>query len=252
MNIYSTGKQKKNYIDIHSHILFGMDDGARDIDTSRQMLRIAAKNGITAIILTPHNKPGHRGMDSARVAEKLEKLKTCLLQENIDIKLYLGNELYYRSELVWEIEDGQAYSLTGSRYVLIEFNPLDGYDYIRNGINEILMGGYYPVLAHAERYQNVCTKKDGIADLVEMGCYIQVNAGSVMGKFGLKTASLTKKLLKQHLVHFIATDAHDLGKRAPYLADCADYITKKFGEDDCRTLLYDNPMCILSDKAIIN
>lgn len=242
----------KNYIDIHSHILFGVDDGAGDIETSMQMLRTAAKDGVTDIILTPHNKPGRHSVSPARMAEKADALRMRLSQENIGIRLYIGNELYYRSELIREIEDGQAYTLAGSRYALIEFNPLDDYDYIRNGINTILMGGYYPILAHVERYQNVCSKKGAVADLAEMGCYIQVNAGSIMGNFGLGTKRLTRKLLQQHLVHFVATDAHDTGKRAPYLADCADYIGRKYSESYAQALLYDNPGRILSDKAITN
>lgn len=250
MSTYFTGKQMKKYIDIHSHILFGVDDGARDIDASMQMLQIAEQNDISAIILTPHNKPGHHRIEPAQMAEKLEKIKTRLTQENSNIKLYLGNEVYYRSRLAEEIEDGKIYTLAGSRYVLIEFNPSDDYGYIRNGINEVLLGGYYPILAHAERYQNVCTKKDGIADLVDMGCYIQVNAGSIMGKFGLKTASFTKKLLKQHMVHFIATDAHDPEKRTPQLAGCAAYVEKKYGESYGRKLFYKNPECILCDGEI--
>ncbi|MCM1386250.1 MAG: hypothetical protein NC231_02895 [Bacillus sp. (in: Bacteria)] len=249
MSTYAAKRQIKNYIDIHSHILYGIDDGAKDMETSKKMLGLAAADGITAIILTPHNKPGHHDT-SQQAAERVEKLRAWLTKENIDIKLYIGNELYYRSELVWEIEDARAYTLAGSRYVLVEFSPLDDYDYIRNGLNAILMGGYYPVLAHAERYQNLCAKKGGIADLVEMGCYIQVNAGSIMGKFGFGAKQFTKKLLKHRQVHFVATDAHDTGNRAPYLADCADYVGRRYGEDYSRQLFYDNPERVLQDKEI--
>lgn len=249
MSINTAEKQIKQYIDIHSHIVYGVDDGAKDMETSMKMLRSAAADGIAAIILTPHNKPGHHDT-VMQAAERVEKLRKRLAQENIDIKLYIGNELYYRSELVWEIEDGRAYTLAGSRYVLVEFNPLDDYDYIRNSINAVLMGGYYPILAHIERYQNVCAKKNGVADILEMGCYIQVNAGSVMGKFGFGTKQFTRKLLKHRQVHFIATDAHDTTKRAPYLADCADFVSRKYGADYSRQLFYDNPKRILQDKEI--
>ena len=177
-------------------------------------------------------------------------LKILKKKENIDIILYTGNELYYRSGLTDEIEDGQAYTLADSRYVLIEFNPLDDYDYIRNAVNTVLMDGYYPVLAHAERYRNVCTKKYAVTELIEMGCYIQVNAGSIMGKFGFGTKQFSRKLLKQRQVHFVATDAHDIGKRAPYLSDCAKYISRKYGRDYSRKLFYDNPECILQDEEI--
>lgn len=240
----------ENYIDMHSHILYGLDDGARDIGTSMHMLRLAAKDGISGIILTPHNKPAHRRITHHSMAEKIEKLKTSLLEENITIKLYLGSELYYRSGLPEEIGGGHACTLAGSRYALVEFSPLDDYDYIRNGIYTMLMSGYYPILAHVERYQKVCEKKDGVADLAEMGCYLQMNAGSIMGRFGFRTKILSNKLLKRRLVHFVATDAHDTDKRAPHLADCADYIRRKYGESYARALLYDNPARILSNEAI--
>lgn len=242
----------EKYIDIHSHILPGMDDGARDLETGIRMLRIAADDGISQIILTPHNKPGHHTVSPFQMAAKVEELRSCLRKEGIEMKLYIGNELYYRSGLIQEIEDGRAYTLAGSHYVLVEFSPLEDYDYIRNGIYALLTGGYYPILAHAERYRNVCTRKSGITDLVEMGCHIQVNAGSVMGKCGLGAKQLTRKLLKQHLLHFIATDAHDFGKRAPHLAGCAAYVRKKSGEAYGRELFYDNPMHVVLDETITN
>lgn len=250
MSTYSAGRQMKNYIDIHSHILYGIDDGSRDMETSMKMLRIAAKDGIEAIILTPHNKPGRHTHGLLQASEKAEKLKQRLAKENIHIKLYIGNELYYRSGLAEEIESGHAYTLAASRYVLVEFNPLDGYDHIRNGINALLMDGYYPILAHAERYRNVCAKKNGIADLVDMGCYIQINAGSIMGKFGWGTKRFTRKLLKQHQVHFVATDAHDAKKRAPHMAACAEYISRKYGENYSRRLFYENPGRILQREEM--
>ena len=127
---------------------------------------------------------------------------------------------------------------------------MDAYDYIRNAVNTVLMNGYYPVLAHAERYRNVCAKKYAVTELIEMGCYIQVNAGSIMGKFGFGTKQFSRKLLKQRQVHFVATDAHDTGKRAPYLSDCAKYVSRKYGRDYSRKLFYDNPECILQDEEI--
>lgn len=241
----------EDYIDMHSHILPYVDDGSKNTDMSMQMLRIAADDGISGIVLTPHNKPGHHPVDHSRIAAKAEALQSRLGDENIEMKLYIGSELYYRSELVRELENGLAGTMAGSQYVLVEFGPLEDYDYIRNGIYSLLMNGYSPILAHAERYQNICTGKFGIDDLIEMGCYIQVNAGSIMGKFGLKCKGYTRKLLKQHQIHFIATDAHDLRKRAPYLADCAEYVARKIGKEYSRLLCYENPLRIIRNEEIL-
>ena len=250
MRINPTGRHMENYIDIHSHIIPGVDDGARNMETGMHMLQIAADDGISEIILTPHNKPGHHPMDFSKTVSKVEELQKRLLENDIAIKLYIGNEIYYRSEIVREIENGQAATLAGTHYVLVEFNPLDDYDYIRSGIYTLLMNGYRPILAHAERYRNIRIKKSGLEDLIEMGCYIQLNADSIMGKLGFEIRQFTRKLLKKELVHFIATDAHDATKRVPKLSACAEYVTKKYGEDYASYLLYDNPYEVIRDKEI--
>ena len=239
----------KNFIDIHSHILPGVDDGSDSFETSMRMLRCAADDGISGIILTPHNKPGHRHRHFSEIMSRVETLRKRISEDSINIDLYMGSELYYRNGLLEEIENDSAGTLAGSRYVLVEFNPHEDYDYIRNGIYSLLTGGYYPILAHAERYRNVCAGRARIDDLIEMGCYIQVNAGSVMGKAGPKAKRFVKTMLKQRQVHFIATDAHDLGKRAPYLSDCAHFISKKYGEDYSEKLFFDNPLCVIGDEA---
>ena len=218
----------ENYIDIHTHILPGVDDGAQSPEMSLEMLRMAAGDGIGQIILTPHSKPWHRHRSCAEVASGVARLRELLQEERLDIQLYTGNELFYRSGLLEELEAGQAAALADSHYVLVEFDPAADYDYIRNGVYTLLTGGYYPILAHVERYKNVCTKKTGVAELIEMGCF----------------------MLGQGLVHFIATDAHDLRRRCPCLSACAKYLEKKFGADDSRRLLHDNPGCVLRDEYI--
>lgn len=240
----------KHLIDIHSHILPGVDDGAADYEMSMRMLKCAADDGISAMILTPHDKPGHRHRHFSEMAARMEKLQSMMAEEEIEIDLYMGRELFYRSGVLEHMEEAQAGTLAGSRYLLVEFNPMEDYGYIRNGIYSLLMKGYYPVLAHVERYQNICAEKSGVSDLIDMGCYMQVNAGSVTGTFGLKTRQFVKHILKRGQVHFIASDAHDLGKRAPRLLACADYISKKYGRDYSRKLFHDNPMDVIRDREI--
>ncbi|MDE6603578.1 MAG: hypothetical protein K2K90_15825 [Lachnospiraceae bacterium] len=240
----------KNLIDMHSHILPGVDDGSANHEMSVQMLRCAADDGISAMILTPHNKPGHRHMHFSKWLSKMDNLRKAMAEEHIEIELYMGSEVYYRSGVLEKIGNDAAGTLAGSRYVLVEFNPLEDYDYIRNGIYDLLMGGYYPVLAHAERYRNVCTGKHGVDDFIEMGCYIQVNAGSVTGKYGLKTKGFVRNILKRGQVHFVATDAHDLKRRPPCLSDCADFIRKRYGEEYSQKLFCDNPLYVIRDKEI--
>lgn len=240
----------ENYIDIHSHILPGVDDGAGSMEMSLEMLRMADGDGIVGIILTPHSKPWHRRRNCVEIAAEAERLRDKLREEGLLIKLYTGNELYYRSGLTRELEDGLAGTLAGSRYALVEFAPSADFDFIRKGVYELLTGGYRPVLAHAERYKNLCADKKGVAELTAMGCFMQVNAGSVMGRYGFGVMGLTRKMLKQGMVHFIATDAHDRKRRRPCLSECAKYVEKKFGADSSRRLFFDNPLCVLKDEDI--
>lgn len=238
------------YIDIHCHILPGMDDGSDSMETSLRMLRMADEDGISQIILTPHNKPWHKNTNHAGMEAKVGQLQERLCREGLGIKLYAGSELYYHSGLTEELDQGMAETLSGSRYVLVEFDPLADYDYIRNGIYTLLMGGYYPIAAHVERYKNVCCKTDRLIELIEMGCLMQVNAGSIMGQYGFAVKGLTRKMLKRGMIHFVATDAHDTERRSPCLSQCAEYIGKKYGESSRRRLFYDHPMCVLQDEYI--
>lgn len=242
----------ETYIDIHCHILPGIDDGADSLETSLEMLRMAEADGISQMILTPHNKPWHTKIDHTGMRARVDQLQKRLCQEGLAIKLYTGSELYYRGGLAEELDQGAVETLADSQYVLVEFDPLADYDYIRNGIYALLSGGYYPIAAHTERYRNVCCKTNRIIELTDMGCFIQVNAGSIMGKYGSGTKFLTRKMLKEDLVHFIATDAHDLYKRNPCLSQCAQYIGKKYGESSAKRLFYDNPMCVLRGEYIRN
>lgn len=238
------------YIDIHAHLLPKIDDGAKDLDTSLEMFRIAEKSGIREMILTPHFKPMRHNAGPEKIAVLIGQMEAKLKEEKIDIQLYPGNELYYHSEMVSRIEEKQACTMADSDYVLVEFGPMDEYDYIRNGIYQVIAGGYRPILAHAERYEAVSRGEERVEDLIQMGCYIQLNAGSIMGQFGFGTKQFTKKLLKQRLVHFVATDAHDTAKRAPKLNECAKYISKKFGEAYMRELLYENPLHMIQNEYI--
>lgn len=240
----------KNFIDIHSHILPGVDDGADSFEMSMQMLRHAAADGISGIICTPHNKPDRRHVPFSNMVSRVEKLREMMAEEAVSIELHTGSEMYYRSGIMEEMRNDMAGTMAGSRYVLVEFDPLADYEYLRNGINTFLMGGYHPILAHAERYQNVATRRHGVDDLIDMGCCIQVNAGSITGKSGPGTKRFVKKLLKQRQVHFIATDAHDMKKRLPCLSNSADFVRKKYGEDYCRELFYNNPLHVILNEEI--
>ena len=239
-----------SYIDIHSHILPKIDDGAENFDVSMDMLRTAHADGIGSIILTPHFKPGHHNAGQERINALAGRLRQEMEKEGMDIRLYAGNEFYYHDGMFRELEEGRACTMAGSSYVLIEFGPMERFGYIRGGLYEALAHGYRPILAHVERYGSLLGKPDWVDELIQMGSCIQVNAGSILGKMGFGAKQFTRRLLKEGLVHFVATDAHNADKRKPELADCGSYIGRKYGEDYAARLLCGNPMHVIRDEYI--
>lgn len=236
--------------DIHNHILPGVDDGSKDMDMSIRMLKIAAKDGITDIILTPHNKPDRRNVYASEMLPMIEALKKRCKEEGIEIRLHRGNEIYYRKDVVERLEIGKATTMAGSRYVLLEFSPKDTWDYVKKGTYEILAGGYMPIIAHVERYEHVVSHISRVSELCDMGAYIQINASSLMGEVGRPIKKISKELMKEGLVSFIASDAHEDKKRTPKLKAAIKYVNKKFGELTATRIFKINPMKVIEDEYI--
>lgn len=238
------------YIDIHSHVLPGVDDGAQDLEQSVAMLRQAQDNGIQQMIVTPHQKEGRHCVSPRRMKKMTEQLQSIAAQEDVHVKLYCGNELYYRSGLVSLLQSGEVCTLAGSSYALIEFSPADEFSYIRNGLYQILSAGYYPILAHGERYRCLLNQQKRIRELIELGCYLQVNAESVLGKLGFGVRHYLQRLFQERLVHFVSTDAHDTQKRRIRTAECARVLKRKYGEQYAMELLRDNAQYVIEDMEI--
>ena len=237
----------KYFIDIHCHCLPQVDDGAKNIDETLAMMKIAYSEGIRTIIATPHFKGRGRGIDPESLEELVDFVNVLLLQENIGIKVYRGNELFYNSEVSETLGEGRLSTLAGSGYVLVEFYPNEEFRNIKAGLYDLLSSGYVPVLAHVERYLNI-NKLQEVEELIELGAYIQVNAATILGEMGRSAKSFVKKLLKKRYVHFVASDAHSPRSRAPRLMMCAKYLEKKYGSEYVEELFYYNPMRIIENE----
>ena len=233
-------------IDIHSHILPFLDDGAKSEEQAMIMLEIAKSEGITSIIATPHYHGLKKSAFSEKVQESVEQLQEKLLARDINITLYPGNEIYYFQDVEKELADGQVNTLAGSRYVLTEFHPGEDYQYINMGLSNLERHGYYPVLAHIERYENLFNKKERIWDLKNSGVQIQVNASSFTAK-GIGNAYRKRAmwLLKEQLIDYVATDSHSDKHRAPRVRECEKILRKKAGGDYTRKILIENAQHIL-------
>ncbi len=228
------------YIDMHSHILPGMDDGSRSIGQTLRMLEIAVSEGITAMIATPHNMPGKGCPPGSVVRRKVEELRRTVEQENIPMEIAAGTEYYYREEVLDILEDGDCVTLGNSDCVLVEFEPMAERTYIRNALRNILGLGYTPVIAHVERYAKLMEDASVLYDMRKNGILVQVNAMSVTGDNGRQAKKDVRGLLKKGLVDFVATDAHSDGRRAPFMEKCAETLYKKYGAEYADRLLFGN------------
>lgn len=238
------------FTDVHCHILPGLDDGAKSLEQSREMFAIAYQEGIREIIVTPHNYASKKSASANTIRTAVEQLENHLKEWDFPILLHAGNEIYYRSDVVDELEQGLILTLAGSHYVLVEFDPYTEYSYLRDGLSRLAHWGYYPVLAHAERYDCLYRKKERIRDLKNAGIYCQVNASTFLEKWGSEYKKRAKLLLKENAVNLIGTDAHSTRSRAPKMKQAAEYITKKLGKEEAERILFQNPQMIIKDKRI--
>lgn len=228
------------YTDIHSHILPAVDDGSKSLEQTIAMLNIACNQGISSMIATPHNMPGKGCPSTALVMEKVMELNRVAYEEEIPITIYPGTEYYFREEVLELFQKEEAITLGKSECVLVEFDPMTERTYFRNSLREILGTAYTPVIAHVERYVNVMEDISVLKELRKMGVLVQVNSSSVTGDNGFRIKSYVKKLLRDHMVDFIGTDAHSDGRRAPCMEKCANILYKKYGAEYADALLGDN------------
>ena len=233
------------YIDMHSHILPGMDDGSKSMGQTLRMLETAVSEGITTMIATPHNMPGKGCPPGSVVRRKVDELRRTVEQERIPLEIVAGTEYYYREEVLDILDSEDAVTLGNSDCVLVEFEPLAEKNYIRNALRNILGLGYRPVIAHVERYAKLMEDISLLTDMRKNGILVQVNAMSVTGDNGRQAKKDVRNLLKKGLVDFVATDAHSDGRRAPFMGKCAEVLYKKCGAEYADRLLSGNAEAFL-------
>lgn len=238
------------FTDIHTHILPGVDDGAKDMSEARRLLRMAWENGTRTIFLTPHYRGKYKQHTPAQLKENFSWLRELLQEEFPDMHLYLGAEISYEADAPEAMLAGEILTLNDSRYVLLEFQTTALRSQILSGVSETIRCGFIPIIAHIERYNIMRTSPALPEELREMGALLQINADSIMGRNGFGIKSLCHKLLKARLVQFIASDAHDAKRRPPLLRKCFLHVHKKYGPEYAVALFCDNAQAIIESKVI--
>ncbi|WP_342542144.1 CpsB/CapC family capsule biosynthesis tyrosine phosphatase [Paenisporosarcina sp. FSL H8-0542] len=219
-------------IDIHSHILWGLDDGSKNLSDSVEMAKQAVVEGITSIIATPHHRHPSFTNDKKDVLSKVQEVKAELNRQNIQLDLYAGQEIRLFGEMVDIFNRGEELlTLNDSEYVLVEFPSSNIPKYTEQLFYDLLVNGYTPIIAHPERNAEIAENSDKLYRLIKNGALSQVTAASVAGMFGKKTQKLSLNMLEHQLAHFVATDAHNITNRACVWKQAMNKLDKKLGSD---------------------
>lgn len=241
-------------IDLHTHILPEVDDGAADMDEALRMTILAYETGTEYLVLTPHcGIPGAARSNywSKEMFERFRAYRQRVKDEGIPIRIGYGSEVYATPELPKLLEQGRLLPLAGSRYLLIEFDFEASPETIRRALDTVHRAGLVPVLAHPERYRMTMEYPGAIFDWVRSGCIIQMNRDSVTGHFGRTVEDCANMLLRSRLVHCVASDAHHADYRNPDMSDVERVLAKRCGSSYAHLLLKENPLRVVSNRKLV-
>lgn len=236
-------------IDLHCHILPGVDDGPQSLEEAVGMCRMAADDGCEAMVATPHQRRGDWwNTDRERLAALAEELQNAV---GPGLRVLLGAEVHVDSELLAEVEKGDGIlPLAGSRYLLIEFGARGTPAESVHLVHELAVAGWWPVIAHPELIPWLAPDRDLVALLVARGALTQVTAMSLTGDFGRRPQNDAVALLEAGLVHFVASDSHGVRRRPPGLRRAYRTIADRWGEETARRLTADNPRAVVEDRPL--
>ena len=238
------------FVDIHCHILPGVDDGSQTPEETKAMLQKAWDEGIQIMVATPHYHK-QRGKNDIELIKKQLLLSRKLAKEvHPKMQICLGMEIYYGEDVPELLKEGRVVSIRKSRYILVEFSPGDEFQYILNAVRKLQMSGHTVIIAHIERYN--CLRKDisNVEYLREMGAYLQVNTGSITGSYGRSVKKFLREVLKAHLVQLVGTDAHGSERRTPKMQEAYKEVVKRCGEEYADQIFGQNAKKVLRNEEI--
>lgn len=237
--------------DLHSHIIYGVDDGSPDAATSRELLKMAASCGTKHIIATPHVIELNNCPSWERINAGVAELKEMAAEEKLDLAIYTGAEI----EMNWDIldvfhEGSRDYCLGGSRYALVELPAMSIPDYTEDFWYELQLKGICPVLAHPERHQRLMEHPERLLKWMRGGLLTQMNGGSITGRFGEHVKQNAEMLLKNDVICFIGSDAHRVKIRNTDLTHARQRLNELVGAEKAKLLCDINPQRLLADEDI--
>jgi protein-tyrosine phosphatase len=235
-------------IDLHCHLLPGIDDGAPDEAVSLEMARIAVADGIRTTACTPHIYPGLYENDGAGIMERVARLQRRLQDEGIALGLTVGADAHLTPELLGRLKARTAPTLAGGRYFLLEPPHTVAPPRFAETVFGFVAAGLVPVITHPERLTWIKPHYAVFAALVQSGAWMQVTAGSLNGRFGSGAQYFGERMLDDGLVHILATDAHSARHRAPLLAEGRRAAERWVGKEEAQRLVVERPQAILDNR----
>lgn len=237
-------------IDVHAHVLPGVDDGARDMDEAVNMLKLLAEQGFTGVIATPHGMGRSHG-EPEKLPALAEELQQRIRETYPEFSVYLGQEQWFCQELPARLRQGAAYTMAGTRYVLVEFSPGAAYSVLFQGIRALTGSGYIPILAHVERYDCLMREPGRIRELTSCGCVIQMNYDSLKGSWFQSETRRCRKLAETGQIHLLGTDTHRMDFRPPRTEDAVRWLENHISLEYLRQLTEENPLRLIHGERIL-
>jgi protein-tyrosine phosphatase len=237
-------------VDIHHHLLPGLDDGSSDLETSLAMARMAAADGITHIAATPHANSRYT-FDPVRNEELLQSIRDGLAREGVSITIGGGCDFHLSYDNIQDArEHPRKYTLNGHEYLLIELPDFSIPRQLDESFYELRLAGMTPILTHPERNPTLQNKPERLAEWVRQGMLIQVTTSSVLGQMGKTAERMAHRLLADRWVNFLATDAHNVKHRRPKMRAAYEMVAKKYGEAYAERICVENPLAVFEGRQL--
>jgi protein-tyrosine phosphatase len=238
-------------IDIHSHILPGIDDGAQNIEDAVKMAETAVKEGITHLYATPHHRNGRYENEKNSIVENVNLLNAELSQRNIPLHILPGQEIRLYKELIEDLDRDVFMPLhQQSKYILVEFPSSNIPAYAAEILYELSLRDYSPIIVHPERNSEIMENPDLLRNFIINGALTQITANSVIGNFGKKIMNFSHDLIKANMAQFIASDAHNTSSRGFHLTKAYETIQKQYGMDT-RYYLQENAEIVMKGESVL-
>lgn len=234
-------------LDLHCHMLPGIDDGATDLDMALRMARIAVEDGIVMTACTPHVYPGLYDNDAAGIRLAVAALQTELDRHDIALKVVEGADVHLSPDIVDRLRAGHIPTIAGSRYLLLEPPHHVPPPRFEESVFQLMVAGYVPIITHPERLSWIEDHYAVFVRLVKAGAWMQVTAASVVGRFGKRPKYWSERMLDERLIHILATDAHHPSRRPPLLAEGRAAAALRVGEQEAEHMVLTRPRGIIDD-----